>query len=75
MTISYLKGRLLLVSLLNLEPIIGVIKVKFSEDLNLRKTVKYLAYERDRILVLNSNLIKFAVVYAEPYYTISLRNE
>ena len=47
MTISRLKGRLLLVSLLNLEPIIGVTKVKFSKDLSLRKIVKYLAYERD----------------------------
>jgi hypothetical protein len=34
-----LKSRLLLVSLLNSEPVIGVAEVEFSKDLSLRKAV------------------------------------
>jgi hypothetical protein len=39
MAVPRLKSCLLLISLLNSEPVIGVIEVKFSKDLSLRKAV------------------------------------
>jgi hypothetical protein len=70
MPIPYFKGSLLLISLLNAKPIIGVAEVKFHEELCFRKSIYYLSYERNRVSILNSNFIKAAIVYAESYYPI-----
>jgi hypothetical protein len=54
---------------------IGVAEVKFCEELCFRKSIQHLTYERDGIPIFNGHLVKAAIINAEPYGAIRLRDE
>ena len=64
MAILGAKSCLLLVPLLNINPMIGILKVKLYKDLSLAKAVYRLSNQGEQSLVLNSNIVKPAIVNA-----------
>jgi hypothetical protein len=74
-TIAGPERSLLFITMLNRDPIIGVLQVKRGEDLRSAQPVERLRDERKGRIVLNSKVVQSVVINVEMYTTILLLGE
>jgi hypothetical protein len=70
MAIAGLKGSFLLISFLNLDPVISIKEIKFAENLDIIKLVKKLTNQRNRIAILYCDGIETLVINTKLQGTI-----